>query len=216
MGRLRATCLGVVAVALSMLAARPAAAQHSDSLTTALLRAANAPVLPGDRIVLRVWHEPTLTDTFTVNHNSEVVLPKIGRFSLVGRTIGSVTDTITVRLAEFLNNPAISVTVLRRVGVQGEVRSPGLYVVDVTMTLREIIAVAGGITEAGNLSDVAIFRGDHRIPVGGWERGGPSATVVQSGDQIVVGRRSWLSRNTLPVFSTAAVALSLIVSIVKK
>jgi protein involved in polysaccharide export with SLBB domain len=35
----------------------------------------------------------------------------------------------------------------RRVSVVGEVREPGIYLADLTMTLPDIIARAGGVTE---------------------------------------------------------------------
>jgi polysaccharide export outer membrane protein len=163
-----------------------------------------------------VWREPALSDTLTVDQNGMVVLPRLGPLSLARQTVGSLQDSLRVRYAEFLRNPSIEVTVLRRVGVHGEVKEPTLYWVDVTMTLRDVIALAGGLTEIANINNVVIVRGRTALKVGNWERGGPLASDLMSGDQIVVGRTSWLSRNLLAAASTVGVVASILITVFKK
>jgi polysaccharide export outer membrane protein len=193
-------------------AGSPSAAQQPDSTASLAHRAATARIQPGDRIVLRVWREASLSDTVTVDQNGEVVLPRLGPYSVASHAIGSLQDSLRRRYAEFLRNPSIGVTVLRRVGVHGEVKQPNLYWVDVTMTLRDVIAAAGGVTEDGNANKVVIVRGGTEIKIGRWERGGLLAGDLLSGDQIVVDRRSWLSRNALAAVSALGVVVSIFVT----
>lgn len=186
----------------------------ADTSATAARRAAEVAVAVGDRLRLRVWREPQFSDEFMVDEQGAVVLPRLGRTLIAGRTIASLQDTLTVRYAEFLRHPEVTVTVLRRVGVQGEVRAPNLYYVDVTKTLREVLAEAGGITEAGNPDRVAIVRDGRQIPLGRWRDGGPLAAELRSGDQVFVARRSWLSRNALAAVSTLGLVVSVAVQVI--
>jgi polysaccharide export outer membrane protein len=202
--------VAALAVSVALFSAGTATSQQPDSLA---VRPSSARILPGDRIALKVWREPTLSDALTVDQNGMVVLPRLGPFSLAQQTVGSLQDSLRARYAEFLRNPSIEVTVLRRVGVHGEVKEPTLYWVDVTTTLRDVIALAGGLTDIANVHNVTIVRGSTAIRVGNWERGGPLASDLLSGDQIVVGRTSWLSRNALAVVSAAGVLTSIIITI---
>jgi polysaccharide export outer membrane protein len=81
-------------------------------------------VAVGDRVRVRVWREPQLSDEFMVDENGSIVFPRLGRTTVAGRSIASLQDTLTARYAEYLRNPEVTVTVLRRVGVLGEVRAP--------------------------------------------------------------------------------------------
>src|SRR5204862_36777 len=79
-------------------------------------------------------------------------------------------DTLRTRYSEFLRDPELEVAVLRRVVVNGEVKVPNVYLVDVSSTVRDVIAKAGGLTESGSASRVSIVRDGKRLSVKGWER----------------------------------------------
>ena len=206
---------GVLALAalVTALGAVPARAQAPDSTMSAFQRAARAHIQPGDRILLRVWREKTLNDTIAVDQNTQAVLPQLGIISLDSMTVGALPDTLRKLYAKYLRNPSIDVTVLRRIGVLGEVKKPDLYWVDVTMTLPDMIAKAGGVTDIGNPNDIRLVRGGRTIHVGRLETGGTVASDLLSGDQIIVGRTSWLSRNLLAVVTGVGVLTSIVVTI---
>ena len=208
--RLRAPALAAL---FAVLGACGAAAQQPDSLSPAILRAATALIRPGDRIAMRVWRESTMTETLTVNQNGNVVLPMLGVYSAASQSVGSLPDSLRLRYAEYLRNPAIDITVLRRIGVLGEVTKPDLYWVDVTTTLPDVIARAGGVTEIGNPDDVRVVRDGKEIRIHRSAHGDTYVGDLLSGDQIVVRRTSWLSRNALAVVSAAGVLTSIFVVI---
>jgi protein involved in polysaccharide export with SLBB domain len=99
--------------------------------------------------------------------------------------------------------------------VNGEVRVPNVYMVDVASTVRDVIARAGGVTESGNRNNVVIIRGGERIKAKGWDGANAPITDVQSGDQIIVGRKNWLIMNALPVISTGVLVASFVISQLK-
>jgi protein involved in polysaccharide export with SLBB domain len=123
---------------------------------------------------------------------------------------------VRTRFAEYFRDAPVELVVLRRVAVNGEVAKPNVYYVDVTTTLRDVIARAGGITEAGNAKKVTIVRGGQRIAVPNWQQDRSVSSDLRSGDQVVVGRRSWLAMNALPALSVTTVVASLIISLARR
>jgi protein involved in polysaccharide export with SLBB domain len=170
-----------------------------------------AEVLPGDRISLRIWREPDWSGQFDVDDRGVVVLPRLGPTEVVGRSVATVRRELTERYREYLQNPAVEVTVLRRIGVHGEVRAPTLYWVDLTMTLRDAIALAGGITPQGDPNRIVVERRGQRIRFDHAETAATVAAGLESGDQIVVERRNWFALNTPFVISTVVSVSSILV-----
>jgi protein involved in polysaccharide export with SLBB domain len=193
----------------------PLAGGSAQSLTdtTAAERAAAAHIEPGDRLVLKVWREPLLSDTAMVNERGEVVLPRLGIVHVTHHSISSLQDTLRARYAAFLRNPAVTIVVLRRVVVNGEVVRPDVYMVDVATTLRDVIARAGGIKETGNAKKVSIVRDGRTIRVPNWDRDRTVASDLRSGDQILVGRKNWLALNTMPALSIVSIVASIALSL---
>jgi protein involved in polysaccharide export with SLBB domain len=176
-------------------------AQLEDTIPDFVLRAVTAHPRPGDRVWFHVWREPKLSDTVMVDERGDVMLPKVGIVNASALTIGAFRDTVRARIAEFLRDSPIELVVLRRVAVNGEVARPNVYFVDVTTTVRDVIARAGGLNEAGNTNNVVVIRDGQRIPVHDWQRDRSTNSDLRSGDQVVVGRKSWLSMNMLPALS---------------
>jgi len=203
------------AVALAVLTMPLAVARGQDSAAPAR-RAAEAHVEPGDRVAVKVYLEPTLSDEVLVNSRGEITLARIGTVHAASIAVGALEDTLRARYATFLRNPDVNVTVLRRVVVNGDVGRPNVYYVDVSSTLRDVIAQAGGVTENGNPDQVAIIRDGQRIPVPNWRDDVSRASDLRSGDQIFVPKRSWLYRNMFSIASTGVLISSFLYSVLHK
>lgn len=187
----------------------PLSIQQGDTIPDFVRRAATAHPQPGDRVWFHVWREPKLSDTVMVDELGDVMLPKVGIVNASALTIGAFRDTVRARIAEFLRDSPIELVVLRRVAVNGEVAKPNVYYVDLTTTVRDVIARAGGVNEVGNANNVVVIRDGQRIPVRDWQRDRSVSSDLRSGDQVVVGRKSWLSMNALPAFSVMTGVISL-------
>jgi polysaccharide export outer membrane protein len=172
-------------------------------------------VRPGDRIALRIWNEPLMSDTFRIAETGVVTLPKLGPVPAAGQNAEELQHTLREAYSAFLRNPAVEVTVLRRIGVQGEVLKPGLYLVDLTMTVSDVIATAGGITQQGNPQKVFLVRDGQRSRVGGDALARFTAAELRSGDHVLIGRRSWFELNSLAIVGTAAVLVSVVVPLLQ-
>src|SRR4030095_15198669 len=118
---------------------------------------------PGDVVRLRVWREPDLTGEFPVDEAGTVVLPKIGPTHVTSDAPELLKARIVAEYSRFLNHTSIDVTFLRRIQVLGAVRQPGVYPVDPTMTISDVLAVAGGMTGDGDPRRLELIRDGKRL-----------------------------------------------------
>ena len=199
-------------IILALLTTAPTRASGQGS---AAQRAAQTHLQAGDRIWVHFQREPTLSDTAIVNERGEAAFPKLGILPVGALTIAALEDTLRTRYAVYLRNPELQVLVLRRVVVNGEVRVPNVYMMDVSSTVADAIARAGGFTDNANRGRINLVRDGKADRVESWDRGGARALELQSGDEIVVGRRSWWVINALPALSTATIVASLIISVAR-
>jgi len=220
MGRRNAAQACALMSALSIAAcggsSNPPATMPEEPYDAEASRAASrsAPLVPGDAIRVTVVQEPDLTGDFPVDQNGVVVFPLLGERVVTGMSADSLERTLVKAYREYLESPAINVTVLRRVSILGEVRQPGLYPVDLTMSLNEALAIAGGVSPNGNMKDIRLIRGDEVLYRDMSTGVALTATPLESGDQIVVGQRSWLSRNMALVTTVLTIATSLTIALV--
>ena len=182
------------AAAQSMADARPAAASGDTSADA---------LRPGDVVRLRVWREPDLTGEFAVDETGSVVLPKIGPMQVTADAPIMVKSKIIASYSKFLSHTAIDVTFLRRIQVLGAVRQPGVYPVDPTMTISDVLAVAGGITQAGDPTHLELKRDGKRLVGAISDQSLIGDSRVRSGDQIYVPERSWIRRRSGFLFGVA-------------
>lgn len=203
--------MAAAVVGLVVFLARGAASQGT--IEDVAKRAAAERLRPGDRIDLQFRRDRELNSSATVNERGEAVFPKLGTLAVGQMTIGDLPDTLRTRYGDFLKAPELEVTVLRRIVVNGEVKIPGVYMVDLTSGVRDAIARAGGMLETAGRHKVWVVRSGRRTKVPNWDRSQGPETDLQSGDQVQVGRLSWLQLNALPVISTSVIVIGLIRSI---
>jgi polysaccharide export outer membrane protein len=165
---------------------------------------------PGDAVRVRVWREGDLSGEFQVDQRGVVTLPLLGEREVTGLHPDSLRDRLVTEYRTYLQNPSVDVTLLRRISVLGEVRSPGLYPVDGTMTLADAIAMAGGVGPQGNQDDIRLIRDGAEIRTDLDEQVLVGSGDLRSGDQVVVGQKSWFSRNSGAVFGSVVAASAII------
>lgn len=136
-------------------------------------------VAPQDVLQITVWNHPELSNpTATANELSGRVVnadgsffyPYVGRIKAEGRTVIAIRDELARRLAAYLVEPQVDVSVLsyrsQRVHVMGEVGQPGNFAItDVPPTVTDFIAQAGGLKETADLRAATLIRGQREIPL---------------------------------------------------
>ena len=151
---------------------------------------------PGDRVRLKVWREPDLSGEFVIDEDGIVVFPKIGRLDVLKISTDSLKTFLIARYAASLRSPSVEVTVLRKLNILGAVKNPGLYYFDPTTTVTDALALAGGVSPDGKQNSFELLRDGKRLPVELSRDSRLADSPLQSGDQLRVPQRSWLSRNT--------------------
>jgi polysaccharide biosynthesis/export protein len=157
---------------------------------------------PGDVVRVVVWREQDLSGDFPVDEQGVVVFPMLGEVRVAGVPLAGLRDALLVEYRRQLRNPSIQITPLRRVMVLGEVYQPGLKEVDPTLSVAGAVALAGGPTPAGNINNITIIRGGHLFRSRVTATEALDAIDVRSGDQIFVGSRGWVERNSTFLVST--------------
>lgn len=154
---------------------------------------AEANIVPGDVIRLNIWREPDLTGEFLVQEDGTAVLPRVGPVHVTDYTPSKLKENLVAEFGKTLRNPAIEVVVLRRILITGEVGTQGVYPVDPTMSLVEVLTLAGGPTPNAKSDRVILIRGDQEIEVDLDEPLEVRNVALQSGDQLLVPRAiGWL------------------------
>ena len=118
---------------------------------------------PQDILSITVWDHPELTipagefrSATSAGHrigpDGTIFFPYAGRIKAAGRTTAQVRADLEKKLAKFITKPQVGVAVAayrsQKTFVSGEVNKPGTYpITDVPLTIRDIIAKSGGLSE---------------------------------------------------------------------
>lgn len=170
-----------------------------------------AKIVPGDIVRLNIWREPDLTGEFLVQEDGLAVLPRLGPVRLVDDTPSSLKSRLVAEYEKTLINPSIEVIILRRILITGEVGGEGVYPVDPTMSLVEVLALAGGPSPSAKRNRVDLIRGDREIKI---DLGDPVEVrnvSLQSGDQLDVPRANAWIRNWQLIVGVVSSTISLAV-----
>lgn len=152
-------------------------------------------IRPGDIIRLRIWREEDFSGDFPVNNSGETTLPRLGPVRVGSMTPDSLRSFLLARFATYIRNPSVEITVMRRITVLGAVRNPGIYPADPTMTVGEVLALAGGVAPDGKRDRIQLIREGSSLDLDLKPGTRMMNTPLRSGDQLYVPQRSWLSRN---------------------
>ena len=154
-------------------------------------------LLPGDILRVVIWREQDLSGDFQVDRDGTLVLPLLGKMQVVDRAWDTVKDDLMQDYLRELRNPSIELVPFRSVYVLGEVNLPGRYNVHPTNdNLAGAISLAGGVTPDGDVTNMRVVRDGEIIlnRIAGEQR--LAELGISSGDQLFIGRRGWLDRNS--------------------
>ena len=116
---------------------------------------------------------------------------------VAGKTVEEIAQEITKKLDEFIIDPKVTVTLDKamatRFAVMGNVATPGVRVMDRTVSVYEAILDAGGVTKDGNRNKIAIvsYTKDRRlsrrvVSLTDMEQGKAEMVYLNPGDQVYV------------------------------
>jgi polysaccharide export outer membrane protein len=105
-----------------------------------------------------------MSGNFNIDSDGTITVQFLGRVKVGGMTTKEIEAMLTKAWSEgFVKRPVVSVEITqyrsRTILVIGEVRTPGSYAIEGTMTLLEVIARAGSLTpSAGNVIILQRFK----------------------------------------------------------
>lgn len=168
-----------------------------------------AKIVPGDMIRLNIWREPDLTGQFLVQEDGTAVLPRLGAIRVTEYTPSTLKQNLVAEFGKTLRNPSIEVVVLRRILITGEVGAEGVYPVDPTMSLVEVLTLAGGPTPNAKSDRVILIRQGEEIEIDLDEPLDVRNVALQSGDQLLVPRAIGWMRNWKVMLGVVSSTISL-------
>ena len=152
---------------------------------------------PGDAINVVVWEylyeerrNLDFSGIYPINPEGYVALPLVGEIRIKALTLDEVTKLIKEKYSEYLKEPYVYVRPLIRVTMQGAFRQPGLYLIDPSKSLWDLVALAEGPRAGANLEKLQVRRGGEIVIDGllnAYERGYSLEEIgIETGDQVIV------------------------------
>lgn len=156
-----ARALHLVIAALLLAASIGAQAQTSDA-PQAVVPPPGYRIAAEDVLDISVWKETDLQRQVIVRPDGGISFPLVGDVQAAGLTTTELEATLKSRLATFIPDAVVTVSVVElkglRIYVTGNVRSPGQYEVGRYVDVLQAITLAGGFTPFADTRNVQIIR----------------------------------------------------------
>ena len=160
----------------------------------------NHVLAPNESIQIKVFNEPELDTSVRIAEDGKITFALIGEVKLGGLTVQKASELMRERLTRFLVNPQVSISLVemnrRLFTVLGQVQRPGTYRFPDhgTLSLVQVVGVAGGYTRLANASRITVKRvpGEQVFKLDGKRMASEAGTkpfLIQSGDIITIGER---------------------------
>ncbi len=200
-----APALGATLTAL--LAAAPLRAQDASRASVIVAAPSEQLVLrPGDMVRVRVWPDSILGGSFPVEESGNVYLPVVGEVRVTGRSLSDLRDDLRERYGQAMKMPVVTVTPVFAVSVLGGVAHPGLFQVEPSTRLMDLVSMAGGFLPNAKEDQMRLVRNgsvrviDLRAAL---EHGVDVDTLqLRSGDRVVVPMKKGGGIGIVPILQS--------------
>jgi polysaccharide export outer membrane protein len=109
-----------------------------------------------------VWKQPELTRRVVIRPDGRIGVPLVGDVPAEGLTPMEVQNVVQKELKTFVSEPRVTVIVATakkpKVTIQGSIVHPGAYLLEGRLTVLQLIAQAGGLSEFSKRDQIAVFR----------------------------------------------------------
>jgi polysaccharide export outer membrane protein len=146
---------------------------------------------PGDHLRITVLSDDkNLSGEFEVSPDSTLKHPLYNQVKVAGVPLPMLKERIASFLRRFQREPQLEVEPLFKVTIGGEVKTPNIYLLAPETTVGDALALAGGVTDRGDLDKVTVLREGSKQFVSLTSTVANNAVLrIQSGDQITVPPR---------------------------
>ena len=119
---------------------------------------------PDDVLTIAVWGDKELSGDFTVRPDGKISLLLVNDVNAIGLTTEQLRETLNKLYTPFIEAPNVSVVVKalnsRRVFINGYVPRPGMYPLGSSLTVVQLIAIAGGLLDYADQRNVIVLRAE--------------------------------------------------------
>ena len=116
-----------------------------------------------DVLSIDVWQEKELSGPAVVRPDGKITMPLVGEIYVVGMTPVQLQGELMKRLEPYVTVPQVTVAVheinSRKVYVMGQVGHEGVYHINSTTTVSQILVQAGGVREYAKRNKIYVLRG---------------------------------------------------------
>jgi len=170
---------------------------------------------PGDAIRIEVFRNKELSGDFPIAVDGTITHPLYRELRVAGIPLPTVEQQVRTFLSRYESNPSFVIIPLLRVIVGGEVRQPNIYTVPPGTTVAQVIAMAGGPSERGRLDKVQLLRRSGASMLDLTRPEASAASIeVNSGDQLIVGRRRSIMQDVIGPSSGILAALASVTGVI--
>ena len=117
---------------------------------------------PEDVLEISVWKDEALSKQVVVRPDGKISFPLIGDVVAQGRTVDELRQAVEDKIKAFVPDAPVTVMVIQvgspKVYVVGKVAKPGVYIMGKSLTVMQVLAMAGGTTPFADKDDVLIIR----------------------------------------------------------
>jgi polysaccharide export outer membrane protein len=124
---------------------------------------------PEDQLSIVFWTEPKMSaDSLVVRPDGKISLPLLNDIQAAGFTPDQLREKLAQAASKYIEDTTVTVVVRqinsRKVFITGSVAHPGPYSLANSMTVLQLIAVAGGLGEWADQKNIAIMRVENGRP----------------------------------------------------
>jgi polysaccharide biosynthesis/export protein len=121
----------------------------------------------GDSLTIFVWRNAELTTSVVVRPDGRISVPLIEDLYVEGKTPSELSREIETQLADYVQEPLVTVTVGGFVGtfpqqvrIVGEATVPKAIPYRANMTVLDVVILAGGLTEFADGNNTTLVRAE--------------------------------------------------------
>jgi polysaccharide export outer membrane protein len=115
-----------------------------------------------DVMKIDFWRDKELSSEVTVRPDGKISLPLMNDIQAAGLTPAQLKDRILDEAKKYVEDPVVTVAVKainsRRVFITGEVKKGGPYPITSSMTVLQLISIAGGLGDYAKGDQITIVR----------------------------------------------------------
>ena len=124
---------------------------------------------PGDEIIISMWGETNLRETFLINNEGSIFVENVGFVNLANNTIDEAEKLLKYKLKSVFStiddnstNLMIELGRLKSLNIfiSGEVNKPGIHLIHPFSDVFTSLIQAGGVKKEGSLRAIEILRDD--------------------------------------------------------